>query len=107
MYGVTIPETDGRAGMASIVAGGDLDLQGLRDYLHARLPEYAWPMFLRIQQAMSVTGTFKYAKSDLVGEGYDPEITAEPIYFNSRDLGGYVRLDKSLYDRIRSGVIRV
>jgi fatty-acyl-CoA synthase len=107
VYSVAIPGTDGRAGMAAIVVDGELDLQGLRDHLDARLPEYAWPMFLRIQQAMSVTGTFKYAKNDLVSDGYDPDVTADPLYFNAREQGAYVRLDKMLYDQIQSGAMRV
>jgi fatty-acyl-CoA synthase len=107
VYGVLIPGMEGRAGMAALVAEGDLDVHGLRDYLHGRLPEYAWPLVLRIRRDMPVTGTFKYAKHDLAREGYDPDTIADPMYFHMRDLGAYVRLDKTLYERLQSGRIRV
>ena len=103
VYGVPIPSTDGRAGMATLVVEGDLDVGALRDHLRGTLPEYAWPLVLRIRRDMSVTGTFKYAKHELAREGYDPGTIADPMYLNVRDVGAYIRLDKTLYDRIRSG----
>ena len=46
------------------------------------LPDYARPLFLRIQSEIEVTGTFKQKKIDLVREGFDPAATSDPIYFN-------------------------
>jgi fatty-acyl-CoA synthase len=74
VYGVTVPAVDGRAGMAALVTGGELDLAAFRAHLIARLPAYACPLFLRFQSKMDVTGTFKHAKSDLVRQGYDPSV---------------------------------
>src|SRR3989475_188495 len=48
VYGVAIPGTDGRAGMAALVTDGELDLAALRIHLIDRLPGYARPLFLRI-----------------------------------------------------------
>src|SRR6185503_10150128 len=62
VYGVTVPGRDGRAGMAAIVADDNLDLTGLRDHLASRLPEYARPVFLRVQKNMDMTATFKQKK---------------------------------------------
>jgi len=107
VYGVIIPGADGRAGMAACVAEGNLDLDQLRAHLSACLPEYALPVFLRIQRELSVTGTFKYAKSDLAAEGYDPGATTDPIYFHERNKQTYVRLDRATYERIQSGEIRI
>jgi fatty-acyl-CoA synthase len=107
VYGVTIPGADGRAGMAAIVAEGALDLEKLREHLLARLPDYARPVFLRIQRELSMTGTFKYAKAELVADGFDPDATTEPIYVNARDQEAYVQVDKPLYDRIQAGLMRV
>jgi fatty-acyl-CoA synthase len=38
-------------------------------------------------------------------EGYDPVATSDAIYFNDPERRAFVRLDKSLYDRIQSGQI--
>ena len=107
VYGVTVPRTDGRAGMAAIVVDDQFDLAALRAHLNARLPDYARPMFLRILGAMEVTATFKHKKSDLARSGYDPAVTDDAIYFNDAARGVFVRLNRALYERIQSGGIRV
>ena len=57
VYGVQIPGTEGRAGMAAIVdPNGDLDLDVLAKGLAKALPAYARPIFIRILQEMSLTG---------------------------------------------------
>ena len=55
---------------------------------------------------MEVTATFKHTKNALVHQGYDPVATADVIYFNDPEREAFVRLDKSLYDRIQAGQIR-
>jgi fatty-acyl-CoA synthase len=106
VYGVAIPGTDGRAGMATIVTDAGLDLAAFRTHLIDHLPEYARPVFLRIRDDLEVTATFKNTKSALVREGYDPVSIGDALYFNDRERQAFVRLDKSLYDRIQSGHIR-
>jgi fatty-acyl-CoA synthase len=106
VYGVAIPGADGRAGMATLVLAGELDLSLFRAHLISRLPGYACPLFLRIRNELEVTTTFKYAKTDLVRQGYDPLATTDLIYFNHPDHESFVRLDKGLYDRIQDGQIR-
>jgi fatty-acyl-CoA synthase len=54
---------------------------------------------------MEVTGTFKYSRTDLVRQGYDPTATADVIYFNDPECEAFVRLDKALYDSIQIGHI--
>ena len=57
VYGVQIPGTEGRAGMAAIVdPNGDLDFDVLAKGLAKALPAYARPIFIRILQEMSLTG---------------------------------------------------
>ena len=101
-----VPDTEGRVGMAALVAEDNLDLAGLRKHLASRLPAYARPVFLRIRSAFDVTGTFKYSKTDLVRQGYDPRSSGDALYFDSLESGAFVPLDKELYDRILSGGIR-
>jgi fatty-acyl-CoA synthase len=107
VYGVVVPGTEGRAGMAMLVAGGNLDLAALREHLTERLPDYAVPLFLRIRSEMEVTSTFKYTKSAFQKKGYDPAATSDVIYFNNRESREFVRLDNELFERIQLGEVRL
>jgi fatty-acyl-CoA synthase len=107
VYGVTIPASEGRAGMAAVVIVPQLDLAELRKHLMDRLPSYARPIFLRLQDDMEVTGTFKYSKTDLVRQGYDPAATKDAIYFDDPESQSFRRLDEMLYERIQRRQIRL
>jgi fatty-acyl-CoA synthase len=106
VYGVRVAGRDGRAGMAAIVSKDLSDLTGLHAHLCKHLPDYARPMFLRIQREIDVTGTFKQKKVDLVAQGFDPTI-GDPIYFNDPETKAFVRLDPALYQRIQDGDVRL
>src|SRR5262249_35062959 len=93
VYGVKVPGHEGRAGMAAIVCDEDLNLAHLHADLTARLPPYARPLFLRMCDAIDVTGTFKQRKVSLVNEGFDPASVADAIFFDDPRVGAYVRLD--------------
>ena len=86
VYGVAIPGTEGRAGMAAIVCDCALDLAVLHRHLAERLPAYACPLFLRLCPQAEVTGTFKYAKADFVRQGFNPRHCSDPLYFNHPEL---------------------
>ncbi len=107
VYGVTIPANAGRAGMAALVVENDLNLAAFRQHLISCLPFYARPLFLRLQDDIEVTGTFKYSKTHLVKQGYDPSATEDILYFSCPESGTFVPLDKPLYDRIQAGQIRL
>jgi len=107
VYGVAIPGTDGRAGMAALVTDAGLDLAAFRAHLVDRLPGYAHPVFLRLCSELDVTATFKHTKRDFVRQGYDPAASADVIYFNDPDRRAFVRLDAALYERIQAGQIRL
>jgi fatty-acyl-CoA synthase len=107
VYGVTIPGTEGRAGMAAIVPGENFDLGRFRNYLAEHLPEYARPLFLRILAAIELTGTFKWKKQDLSRESYDAAAVADTIYFNDSAREAFVKVDAAVYESIRSGKLRI
>jgi fatty-acyl-CoA synthase len=107
VYGVAIPGREGRAGMAALVVRGEVDLAGFRAYLIKTLPEYARPLFLRIQQQIETTSTFKQKKLDLVRQGFDPGLIGDPLYFNDATSQSFVPLDKLVYERIVKGEARV
>jgi fatty-acyl-CoA synthase len=105
--GVTVPGREGRAGLAAIATGKNFDPAMFRAHLAGRLPDYAQPVFLRIRSAIEMTATFKPQKRQLAQEGYDPAVISDPLYFNDRSLGAFVRLDAALYRAIRDGAVRL
>jgi fatty-acyl-CoA synthase len=107
VYGVQIPSTEGAAGMAALVVDGTLDLPGLRKHLARVLPPYARPLFLRIQDRIAVTATFKHQKTELMREGFDPAASGDAIYFDDPSRRAYVRLDSTLFERIKAGAFRL
>jgi fatty-acyl-CoA synthase len=107
VYGVNFAGSEGRAGMAAIVAAPDFDLVGFGDHLAGRLPEYARPLFLRFRDAIEMTSTFKPRRHDLVREGYDPSLTADALYFYDRTSQKFVRIDARFLERIKAGVVRL
>jgi fatty-acyl-CoA synthase len=108
VYGVQIPGTDGRAGMAAIVLKPGAQFDPLALYMRARqLPAYARPLFVRIVPAMDVTGTLKQRKSDLQRQGYDPRNCPDPLFFRDDAQRRYVALTTSLFEGIQSGVLRL
>ncbi|GGE27199.1 long-chain-acyl-CoA synthetase [Agaricicola taiwanensis] len=108
VYGVNLKGRDGRAGMAAVVTDGQpLDLIGLREHMEQHLPDYARPLFLRIQPEIEVTGTFKQKKVELVKEGFDPAVVPDAIWFNSPETKRFERLDDEMYRRIQDCEIRL
>ncbi len=107
VYGVAIPNADGRAGMAAVATDNELDLRAFRSHLSDRLPQYAAPVFLRIGRALPTTTTFKHTKNDLVRDGYNPSAITEPVYFKDPERDAFVRIDETLFARIQAGHIRL
>ena len=107
VYGVSVPGTEGRAGMAALVVNGDFVIDDLPARLKVRLAPYARPIFLRLTPALDVTGTFKQRKVDLVREGFDPSAIADPLYFLDASSGKYERLTPERYAEIVAGGVKL
>jgi fatty-acyl-CoA synthase len=107
VYGVAIPGKEGRAGMAALVIDDKFDMDKFRVYLAKQLPDYARPLFVRIRGEIEITATFKHKKVDLVKQGFDPAATTDAIYFDDPQARTFELLDRSLYDRIVAGQIRI
>lgn len=103
VYGVAIPGTEGKAGMAAIVPGSGFALSAFHHYAHANLPPYARPVFVRLCKAIDTTGTFKQKKSDLASEGYRVA-TGDPVWFDDRGADAFVPCQ---LERIDAGDIRI
>lgn len=109
VYGVSVPGTEGRAGMAAVVDPDNtgIDLSALVQGLNEQLPHYAHPIFLRIVDSVAVTGTFKLQKNKLRQEGFDVgEIQDKLLYFDAK-AGQYLVLDGDKYAKIACGEIRM
>ncbi|CAG9784546.1 unnamed protein product [Diatraea saccharalis] len=108
VYGVEIPNTEGRAGMCGIVDLDDsLDLDRLAANIAKDLPKYARPIFIRKMESVDMTGTFKMRKVDLQKEGYDPSIVKDKLYYLDPKLEKYLPLGIEEYNKIISGQIRL
>ena len=106
VYGVAVPQADGRAGMAAIMPQADFDLRALHSLAKARLPAYARPLFVRICAQIDMTETFKPQKQALASEGFDPRATYDPIYVDDRSADAYVLIDEGAFAKIQWGEVR-
>jgi fatty-acyl-CoA synthase len=107
VYGVRVAGAEGRIGMAAVTFDGRADLSALRRHLIHALPAYARPAFVRLRKSWEMTGTFKYAKTDLAKQGYDPGLTSDAIYFDNPETQSFHPVDGALYQRIQAGQIRL
>lgn len=108
VYGVQIPNADGRAGMAALTWKGEsFDGAELARSLTQALPVYAVPLFLRLRAEQELTGTFKFRKVDLKKQGFDPELVADPLYVLIDRARGYEVLTPEVHTRIARGELRL
>lgn len=109
VYGVVVPGYEGKAGMASITLKPNmsLDLEKVYEQVVTFLPAYASPQFLRMQEKMEATGTFKLQKFQLVEEGFSPLKISDPLYFMDNLKKSYIPLTKEIYDQIILGKIKL
>jgi fatty-acyl-CoA synthase len=109
VYGVTVPGTDGRAGMAAVKlrARSTVDGPALARHLLDRLPSYAVPLFLRVVPEIEQTATFKSRKVNLRDEGYDPERVHDPLYVLAGSSPGYVPSYPGYVDDLAAGKVRL
>lgn len=99
VYGVKVPNTEGRAGMAALVTDSSFDPNTFGDEIARQLPAYARPLFLRLVPSLNRTGTFKLQTQALAAQGYSPDEIIDALYFyHSSDLR-YVRLDRASYEQ--------
>ena len=106
VYGVEVPNAEGRAGMAAVnlVEGKtELNIDAFSAYVAANLPPYARPVFVRVQKQLDVTGTFKMVKGDLRSEGYDISVISDPVYVLKPRSDKYESLDEEFAEQLKLG----
>ncbi|HRB18962.1 MAG TPA: AMP-binding protein, partial [Chitinophagales bacterium] len=89
VYGVSIPKTDGKAGMAAIQLHKktSFNWKDFEDYLQQELPSYAVPVFIRFVDDFEFTSTFKIIKKELKTESYDQ--TSAPVWIKRNRKENY------------------
>jgi fatty-acyl-CoA synthase len=94
VYGVRVPGTEGRAGMAALTYADAARFDPVAFHAHAaaRLADYAVPLFVRVAAEADLTTTFKLRKTDLQRAGYDPERSGDPLFVRDARAGRYVPL---------------
>ncbi|MGE8653663.1 MAG: long-chain-acyl-CoA synthetase [Acinetobacter gandensis] len=107
VYGVEIPDTNGRAGMAAITLTdaaelNEEDCSAMVNLFKKSLPAYAVPVFLRIQKQVETTGTFKYQKNKLKEQAFDPKQTDERLLVLLPNATAYCDLTPEIYANIQA-----
>jgi citronellyl-CoA synthetase len=109
VYGVEIPGTNGKAGMATLVPKADInefDPDRLLSYLQENLPPYAIPVFVRVTDSIEKTGTFKYRKVDIQKLGYSLNNDGDRVFVLLPREQTYTPLSPEHKDRIDSGSVQ-
>ncbi|XP_040271916.1 long-chain fatty acid transport protein 6 [Bufo bufo] len=109
VYGVEVPGHEGKVGMVSIILkpGMTLDIKSIYEHVVNDLPGYAYPRFLRLQENMEITGTFKQQKFRLVEQGFNPSLISDPLYFLDDSQKSYVPMTKDIHDKILNGQLKL
>lgn len=82
VYGVKMPNADGRAGMAAVCLKerAPFDSESISALVREKLPSYARPLFVRVMAGFQTTGTHKIQKAQLKKEGYEITDSSDPVY---------------------------
>ena len=112
VYGVQLPNHDGRAGCAALVVSderlNDALAKDLVDHAKKRLPRYAIPLFLRLMKEVEVTGTLKHQKVALRNDGVDPDkVGADEVFWLEPGAERYTKFHHKDWERIGNGTAKL
>lgn len=105
VYGVEVVGHEGKAGMAAVIVRPDHTFDGMKLFncVVKDLPGYARPLFIRLQEVMEMTSTFKQQKFHLVQSGFNPSCISEPLFVIDYKLDSYIPLTETIYQSILTG----
>ncbi|KAL5004250.1 hypothetical protein ScPMuIL_017706 [Solemya velum] len=100
VYGVKIPGSEGRAGMAAIFLNDSIEvrphmLDDIYTICEDNLPQYARPLFLRFSREWDQTSTFKQRKYKFVQEGFNQAKVTDPLFYRNEKMKTYSQLNAS------------
>ncbi len=109
VYGVEVPNTEGRAGMAALILQPDAELDGKQwlRFLQQHLPIYAIPVFLRLMKQLETTATMKLSKKTLQEQGMHPKNIQEALFYADKETTQYLLWDTDCYQRCQQGTLRL
>ncbi|KAJ5095868.1 hypothetical protein NUU61_005224 [Penicillium alfredii] len=121
VYGVALPNHDGRAGCAAIVLNQQIAsgtsgpvLEPSRETLNSLaahalngLPRFAAPLFLRVTPEMQATGNNKQQKHVLRTEGVDPSLVSNHDRLYWLQGSSYVPFEQKDWNRLTGGQVRL
>ncbi|KAJ5130236.1 AMP-dependent synthetase/ligase [Penicillium bovifimosum] len=122
VYGVALPNHDGRAGCATIIfnqqiANGSLSeaalepssevLNSLATHAIQNLPRFAIPLFLRVAPEVQSTGNNKQMKHILRTEGVDPARVSSKDRLYWLQGNSYVPFGQKEWEQLNGGQVRL
>ena len=105
VFGVKVPQSEGRAGMVAFNCNlDDFKWDEFAEFVSVKLPSYAQPVFVRIIEELETTGTFKLKKNDLREEAYHlDKVKDDKVYIKKPGENIYTLLDENYYSIIQNG----
>jgi acyl-CoA synthetase (AMP-forming)/AMP-acid ligase II len=111
VYGVQLPNHDGRAGCVALVLKeqpSEVVMRSLAQHGKKMLPKYAVPIFLRLVKdgGLSVTGTNKHQKQELRTQGVEPsKMGDDELWWLKGDT--YVRFGQKDWQELNGGRVKL
>ncbi|KAI6226467.1 Long-chain fatty acid transport protein 4 [Aphelenchoides fujianensis] len=111
VYGVKVPNTEGRAGMAAVsrtseATVSDEEFLGtLAKYLRQNLIGPAVPLFIRICSDVQRTGTYKLVKTQFQNLGLEPGDDNDALFFYCSKSQTYLPLNDDVRNGLRNGTL--
>ena len=105
VFGVKVPNSEGRAGMVAFNCElNEFRWEDFSAFVADKLPSYAQPVFVRIIEELETTGTFKLKKNDLREEAFHlDKVNKDQIFIKKPGEASYTPLDNEYYDVIMNG----
>jgi citronellyl-CoA synthetase len=105
VFGVEIPNSEGRAGMVSIKLDESVNfnLVEFSRFISKELSKYAIPIFVRIQTIpLETTGNFKLRKINLQNEGFKVNEISDDIFVLLPGNSDYTKLTAEIFQDIEN-----
>ncbi len=108
VYGVEVPNSDGKAGMICIKIDDTKSFKPelFSQFVSKNLPKYAIPLFIRIKDELEFTGTHKLRKVNLRTQGYDINAIKDQLYFWESMSNRYKIFEREHYQNVINGKLK-
>ena len=109
VYGVELPNAEGKAGMVAIILESKepFDINGFSKFVVENFPKYSIPIFTRIVDELEFTGTHKLRKINLRKQGYDVTLLKDQIHIWDFASNRYKIFEKEQYQNLMKGRIKM